>query len=87
MGQFLVTWEGLPDDEATWVDEDNFQSQFPDFRLEDKAHLKGEGNVTVVEEEEGRRLLGLEFDAWLYSALFMLDYLLNYRGLVFHMLY
>ncbi|KAL6562934.1 Uridine 5'-monophosphate synthase [Orobanche hederae] len=40
--QVLVLWKGLSEDDATWVDEEVFRSQFPDFRFEDKAILQGE---------------------------------------------
>ena len=44
--QYLVKWEGLDEDQATWEDTAAVQLAFPDFNLEDKVSLKGEGNVT-----------------------------------------
>lgn len=36
-GRFLVQWKGKPIEDATWEDALNIQSQFPEFRLEDKS--------------------------------------------------
>ncbi|XP_073128954.1 uncharacterized protein [Henckelia pumila] len=35
--QLLIRWKGRTDEEATWENLGDFQRQFPEFRLEDKA--------------------------------------------------
>ncbi|KAM0028419.1 putative nucleotidyltransferase, Ribonuclease H [Helianthus debilis subsp. tardiflorus] len=47
--QYLVQWEGLPVQEATWEDKAILQRIFPDFHLEDKVTDKGGGNVVTQE--------------------------------------
>ena len=42
--QLLVHWQGLPEHEDTWEDLEDFQVQFPNFHLEDKVWLEGEGD-------------------------------------------
>ena len=46
MQQYLIKWDGLDEDQATWEDITAVQRVFPEFNLEDKVSLKGEGNVT-----------------------------------------
>ncbi|KAK7286582.1 hypothetical protein RJT34_21675 [Clitoria ternatea] len=42
--QTLIQWQGQQPEEATWEDSANIQIQFPDFNLEDKVVLEGEGS-------------------------------------------
>nr|GEV11618.1 hypothetical protein [Tanacetum cinerariifolium] len=44
--EFLVVWEGLTRDEATWERADMLCKQFPAFHLEDKVNFQGASNVT-----------------------------------------
>ena len=55
MQQYLIKWEGLNEDQATWEDTTAVQRVFPEFNLEDKVSLKGEGNVTntTARDNEG----------------------------------
>ncbi|MCI23001.1 hypothetical protein A2U01_0044179 [Trifolium medium] len=46
MEEFLIQWEGIPSPEASWMDKEKFQVQFPDTNLEDKICLDEVGNVT-----------------------------------------
>ncbi|XP_074366797.1 uncharacterized protein LOC141707499 [Apium graveolens] len=41
----LIKWKGLPNYEATWEDVEKAGVQFPDFHLEDKVSLWGQGSV------------------------------------------
>lgn len=42
--QFLIQWKHKPVEEATWEDVSIMQSQFPEFRLEDKSSVQ-EGGI------------------------------------------
>ncbi|XP_076932542.1 uncharacterized protein LOC143598130 [Bidens hawaiensis] len=42
--QWLVHWKGQPVDEASWEDADWIKLQYPEFNLEDKTVLEGEGS-------------------------------------------
>jgi len=44
MWEVLIKWQGLPSQEATWEEYDDFQKRFPDFHLEDKVNLERECN-------------------------------------------
>ncbi|CAA0810223.1 Unknown protein, partial [Striga hermonthica] len=46
--EVLVDWEELPTEEATWEDLDEVRDQFPNFILEDKEALEGDGNDAEV---------------------------------------
>ncbi|KAL6496513.1 hypothetical protein OROGR_029771 [Orobanche gracilis] len=49
VSQRLIACSGLPEEEATWVNDDHFRAQFLDFSLEDKAVLeRGGGFVTPL---------------------------------------
>lgn len=50
--EVLIQWDALPLDDSTWEDLDVIRGQFPEFYLEDKASLQGEGN----DANEGRVL-------------------------------
>ncbi|CAA0819827.1 Unknown protein, partial [Striga hermonthica] len=50
--EVLVDWEELPPEEATWEDLEEIRGQFPNFILEDKESLEGDGN-----DAEGARQL------------------------------
>ncbi|KAG6424291.1 hypothetical protein SASPL_114706 [Salvia splendens] len=50
--QVLVSWVGLGDDEATWMDEADVRGQFPFFSLEDKAVPTG-GAIDTVNSRGG----------------------------------
>lgn len=39
--QFLIHWEGLPLEEATWTSATQFKTTYPNFHLEDKVSLEG----------------------------------------------
>ncbi|KAD4888972.1 hypothetical protein E3N88_21045 [Mikania micrantha] len=52
IAQVLVQWEGLPQEEATWEDQTQFYSSFPEMHLEDKVKLKGEGNVMSKSKQQ-----------------------------------
>ena len=41
----LIKWKNLPVYEATWEEAEKLRIQFPDFHLEDKVKLWGDGNV------------------------------------------
>lgn len=43
--QILIKWVGQSEDDATWLEVEHFQRQFPDFNLEDKVVSKREGVV------------------------------------------
>ncbi|XP_075515463.1 uncharacterized protein LOC142550108 [Primulina tabacum] len=43
--QILVRWKGRSEEEATWESLEDFQGQFPDYHLEDKAHFEEASNV------------------------------------------
>lgn len=40
--QVLIQWDGLPADDATWLDVADIKGQFPFFSLADKANSTGE---------------------------------------------
>ncbi|WVZ26157.1 hypothetical protein V8G54_004701 [Vigna mungo] len=46
ISQVLVHWAGLSETEATWEDLKDFVQAYPDFNLEDKVNLDGQGIVT-----------------------------------------
>lgn len=50
--QYLVQWQFLPLEEATWVDQENFHQLYPAFHLEDKVTFEGQGIVTSVMERK-----------------------------------
>ncbi|KAJ8631690.1 hypothetical protein MRB53_025013 [Persea americana] len=50
--EVLIQWDTLPLDDSTWEDMNVIRGQFPEFYLEDKASLQGEGN----DANEGRVL-------------------------------
>ena len=54
--QVLVQWEGTDEAEATWENVFEFQANFPNFNLEDKVVLKGDGIVMIL--DKGRLLEG-----------------------------
>lgn len=56
--QVLIKWEGLPIEEATWMDIAELRRQFPYFRLEDKAVLAGRAVDTKWREESRNLWLG-----------------------------
>ena len=35
----LVQWAGLPEEEATWEQRDEFRQHYPDFQLEDELFV------------------------------------------------
>lgn len=41
-----MEWESLPSSESTWEDLERMRHQFPEFILEDKDSLEGNGNDT-----------------------------------------
>ena len=43
----LVQWAGLPEEDATWEQLDEFQQQFPDVQLEDELFEKAGTDVMV----------------------------------------
>nr|KAJ0228165.1 hypothetical protein LSAT_V11C100046520 [Lactuca sativa] len=43
--EVLIKWKGVPDFDSTWEDFTTIQGTFPDFDLEDKVLLWGQGNV------------------------------------------
>ena len=52
--QVLVQWLGSSPEEATWEGLSEFQAAYPTYHLEDKVDLEEEGNVTTVQQKEGR---------------------------------
>jgi len=44
--QFLVYWEGIDAEHATWEELTYMQQAYSDFNLEDKVDFEGGGNVT-----------------------------------------
>lgn len=42
-----VHWQALTEDDATWEVVGDIARHFPDFSLEDKSILEGEGNDTI----------------------------------------
>ncbi|KAK8947224.1 hypothetical protein KSP39_PZI006735 [Platanthera zijinensis] len=48
--EILVKWKDLSAAHNTWVDLLEFRESFPDFQLEDKLPLDGEGNVMAPDE-------------------------------------
>lgn len=42
--EVLMGWKGLLEHDATWKVAEDFKQQFPNFHLEDKVCLEGEGN-------------------------------------------
>ncbi|XP_073121438.1 uncharacterized protein [Henckelia pumila] len=48
--EVLISWKDKATEEATWEDAKEREAQFPHFTLEDKANLKGEGIVRVLED-------------------------------------
>ncbi|MCI38234.1 hypothetical protein A2U01_0059462, partial [Trifolium medium] len=44
--EFLIEWKDLPLSEATWMDKNAFQKQFPNLNLEDKILFDDSGNDT-----------------------------------------
>lgn len=50
--EVMIEWETLPIEEATWEILDIMKERYPEFGLEDKAALEGDGNDT----NEGREL-------------------------------
>ena len=42
--EVLIKWKDLPDCENTWEDYETINTEFPQFHLEDKVKLVGEGN-------------------------------------------
>jgi len=51
--QFLIKWQGLPLEDATWEDSHSLRQRFPDLNLEDKVHLHEGGNVTNPQDHRG----------------------------------
>jgi hypothetical protein len=41
----LVQWEGLPEEEATWEQRDEFQQHYPDYQLEDELFAQAGRDV------------------------------------------
>ncbi|RZB65537.1 hypothetical protein D0Y65_041560 [Glycine soja] len=54
--QVLVQWEGTDEAEATWENVAEFQANFPNFNLEDKVVLKGDGILMI--SDKGKLLEG-----------------------------
>ena len=59
----------MPPLEATWEPYDLIQHQFPDFHLEDKVQVKGEGNgkppiLKTYQRRAKIRWLGLGREGW-----------------------
>ena len=54
--QVLVQWEGTDEAEATQENVAKFQANFPNFNLEDKVVLKGDGIVMI--SDKGKLLEG-----------------------------
>ncbi|CAJ2675282.1 unnamed protein product [Trifolium pratense] len=50
--QVLIQWKGAPPDEASWEDVDIITACYPNFHLEDKVILEGEGSDTPPISEE-----------------------------------
>jgi hypothetical protein len=48
--EILIQWKDLPQSEATWMDKNAYQEQFPNLNLEDKIHFDGVSNDTQQEE-------------------------------------
>lgn len=42
--EILVKWKDIPEFENSWEEADTISKQFPEFPLEDKLKLLGEGN-------------------------------------------
>ena len=40
----MVSWEGLPNHEATWEMYEEVQRKYPSLHLEDKVNLEGRSN-------------------------------------------
>jgi hypothetical protein len=58
--EVLVTWQGLPPNEATWEDMEKFKEQFPEFQLEDELLREGRNVVDQhwgypIREDQGRK--------------------------------
>ena len=56
MPQSLVQWEGLPLEEATWVDDKELSTLLPNLHLEDKVSAEEEGIVTEEEMVNGNNI-------------------------------
>jgi hypothetical protein len=41
----LIQWEGLPAEEATWEQREEFQQHYPDFQLEDELFAQAGRDV------------------------------------------
>lgn len=51
--QALLKWKNLPDYEATWEDVTAINNRFPEFHLEDKVLVWGQGNVMNCTKSNG----------------------------------
>ncbi|KAK2449192.1 hypothetical protein QL285_008410 [Trifolium repens] len=56
--QILVQWENGLQEEATWEDLEDIKASYPNFNLEDKVDVKGEGNV-MNEQSRGKGVQGM----------------------------
>ncbi|KAK8933363.1 hypothetical protein KSP39_PZI015730 [Platanthera zijinensis] len=52
--ELLVKWKNLSPAQNSWVDFFDFKELYPDYHLEDKLVLDGEGNVTPPQRFAGR---------------------------------
>ena len=43
--EVLISWQGQPAADATWVTVQEFKASYPDFQLEDELFVGQEGNV------------------------------------------
>ncbi|CAA0815810.1 Unknown protein, partial [Striga hermonthica] len=58
--EVLVEWEDLPSEDATWQSWDAMRELFPNFLLENKEALEGDGN----DADTARRLKNAASRAW-----------------------
>lgn len=56
--QLLIQWQGLPEIEATWEEESQFRTTFPNFDLEDKVSVKQGSNDTSQSVKEASNTVG-----------------------------
>ena len=43
----LIRWTGLPKEDATWEQREEFRQHYPDFQLEDELFAQAGGDVMI----------------------------------------
>ena len=51
----LIQWEGLPEEDATWEQRDEFSQHYPDFQLEDELFAQAGRDVMTGTTYQRRR--------------------------------